>query len=191
MGLVMKQLKIADVKTFTVKAPLKCEGDYWEERLIRPVDIYLKYKEQGPVQLPRISKTELEVTGRFLEISTEEGVTGIAGPITVTSEFLIENNLKPLLVGEDPFELEKLWDQMYRYSVHGRKCEPMIAISAVNCALWDLVGKARNEPVYRLLGGSTREKVPAYASTLGLSIKPQDVAKRAAAFVEEGYTAMK
>jgi L-alanine-DL-glutamate epimerase-like enolase superfamily enzyme len=67
----------------------------------------------------------------------------------------------------------------------------MMAISAVDIALWDLRGKAANMPVYRLLGGPTRDAVPAYASTLGLSLEPEKVYERARALHAQGYSAEK
>jgi len=68
----------------------------------------------------------------------------------------------------------------------------MMAISAIDCALWDLKGRWANAPVYRLLGGPTRTEIPpAYASALGYSIEPARAAARAREFVEEGYQATK
>jgi L-alanine-DL-glutamate epimerase-like enolase superfamily enzyme len=67
----------------------------------------------------------------------------------------------------------------------------MLAISALDCALWDLKGRWANAPVYRLLGGPTREAIPAYASALGYSIEPERAAERAKALVAEGYRATK
>jgi L-alanine-DL-glutamate epimerase-like enolase superfamily enzyme len=66
-----------------------------------------------------------------------------------------------------------------------------MAISAIDCALWDLKGKALNQPVYRLLGGPVRTSAPAYASMLGYSLEPDKAKRRAQEFVAEGYTAMK
>ena len=67
----------------------------------------------------------------------------------------------------------------------------MMAISAIDCALWDLKGKWANAPVYRLLGGPTRTEIPAYASALGYSIEPGKAAQRAGEFVQQGYRATK
>jgi L-alanine-DL-glutamate epimerase-like enolase superfamily enzyme len=67
----------------------------------------------------------------------------------------------------------------------------MMAISAIDCALWDLKGKWANAPVYRLLGGPTRTEIPAYASALGYSIEPEQAAARAREFVRQGFQATK
>jgi L-alanine-DL-glutamate epimerase-like enolase superfamily enzyme len=80
---------------------------------------------------------------------------------------------------------------MYRHSVHGRKGSTMLAISAVDCAIWDLKGRALKTPVYKLLGGPTRTEIPAYASMLGFSIHPDRAVDRAREMVKQGYTAMK
>ena len=67
----------------------------------------------------------------------------------------------------------------------------MMAISAIDCALWDLKGVALQQPAYRLMGGPTRDSIPAYASTLGFSVEPELVAQRAREFAEAGYTGQK
>jgi len=184
-------MRIEDVRTFTLKGLMPCEGEFWEERLVRPIDVYPRFREGGPGTLRKVSKSMVEVAGTYLEIATDEGVTGIAGPIDSLQASVITGSLKPLLLGEDPFQVEKFWDQMYRLMVHGRKGETMMAISAVDCALWDLKGKALKQPVYKLLGGPTRDRVRAYASALGYSLKPEAVADRCLSLVEQGYTAMK
>jgi L-alanine-DL-glutamate epimerase-like enolase superfamily enzyme len=127
----------------------------------------------------------------FVEIVTDDGVSGIGGPITHEFAFIIDTQLKALLIGMDPLANELLWDKMYRSSVHGRKGSTMMAISAVDCALWDLKGKALNAPVYKILGGPTRAEIPAYASMLGFSVDAQQAALRARQHKDMGYGAMK
>ena len=118
-------------------------------------------------------------------------VVGLSGPCTRHEAFSIDTQLRGLLIGADPLATELLWDQMYRAAIHGRKGADMLAISVVDCGLWDLKGKAFGQPVYRLLGGPTREEIPAYASALGFSIEFEDVDRRAREFVAQGYRAMK
>jgi L-alanine-DL-glutamate epimerase-like enolase superfamily enzyme len=87
---------------------------------------------------------------------------------------------------------EPLWDQMHRFQVHGRQGDAMIALSAVDCALWDIKGQALGHPVWRLLGGPTRTEVPAYVSMLGYAVDDLGkVRERAEIFKEKGYTAQK
>jgi L-alanine-DL-glutamate epimerase-like enolase superfamily enzyme len=95
-------------------------------------------------------------------------------------------------MGRDAFAHEFLWDIMHRTLVHGRQGIAMMAVSAVDCALWDLKGRALNQPVYRLLGGPTRTEVPAYASMLGFDVNDMGlVRERAQQYQELGYTAQK
>jgi L-alanine-DL-glutamate epimerase-like enolase superfamily enzyme len=166
-------------------------GLFWEERLIRPVDVYSTYRAQGPDVLPRAEDGTYRIETFFVEIEADEGVIGIGGPIPREQAFIIDQDLRPHLIGADPLANELVWDTLYRASVHGRKGVTMMAISAVDCALWDLKGRYFDAPVYRLLGGPTRTEIPAYASALGYSIDPDRAAERAREFVRQGYTATK
>lgn len=191
-------MKITDVLTFKLTGRIKHKGaDFWEERLLRPVDVYPKFSRDGPEIFghKKLSAGLLEIASVFVEIKTDGRVSGIAGPMgapfgEVQARF-INSVLRKILIGEDPFATERIWDQMYRFCVHGRKGEAMMAISAVDCCLWDLKGKYEKVPVYRLLGGPTRERLPAYASMLGYSVKPEVAAKRAAEMAARGFGSMK
>ena len=120
-------------------------------------------------------------TAIFVELETTDGATGIGGPIDPDIAFIIDQQLRPLIEGADALAHERLWDRMYRDQVHGRKGVAMMAISAVDCAMWDLKGRMLGQPVVRLLGGPTRTRIPAYASTLGHSVEPERAAERASA----------
>jgi L-rhamnonate dehydratase len=99
-----------------------------------------------------------------VEITTDKGIKGIGfgGP---GCSFVIERHLTKLLMGEDPFNVEELWDIMWRSTMYyGRKGLVIHAISAVDLALWDLIGNALGMPVYKLLGGETKSKIPAYCT---------------------------
>ena len=124
---------------------------------------------------------EVETTARanYLRIRTKSGPEGLYGPIDSEVVPVVENQLKPFLLGKDALAAETLWDQMYRSNRHARASHYMMAISAVDNTLWDLRGRFFNTPVYRLLGGPTRPKVEAYASCLGFSVEP-DAARRKA-----------
>ncbi|RLG16851.1 mandelate racemase/muconate lactonizing protein [Nanoarchaeota archaeon] len=186
-------MRIKDVRLYIVSTTIKYKDVFWEERLLRPIDIYPEHDTEGPGEwnLVRINSDLYKVRGTFIEIESDEGLKGIFGPLGAPigdiEAFIISRRLKPLLIGSNPFEIEKLWDKMYRLLVHGRKGYAMMAISAVDCALWDLLGKALNKPVYALLGGPTRDKVQAYASMLGFSVDPSDVGKRAMEYAERGF----
>ena len=108
----------------------------------------------------------------FVHVHTDEGISGLAGPVSEGVARIVLGSFSRLVMGGDPLAVELLWDKMYRAAVHGRKGDTMMAISALDCAFWDIRGKWANAPVYRLLGGPTRERIPAYASMLGYSVEP-------------------
>ena len=184
-------MKIVDLKLREISGVMEHPDLFWEERLIRPVDVYPEFREQGADYSTSLGDGRYAIRAVFLEIHTDDGIVGLAGPCSRMEAFIIDTSLRPLLVGRDPLAIERLWDVMYRASIHGRKGETMMAISVVDCGLWDLKGKALGQPVFRLLGGPTRTSFPAYASALGFSIEPEDAAARAAQFASEGYTATK
>jgi L-alanine-DL-glutamate epimerase-like enolase superfamily enzyme len=189
-------MRITEVKlrelTGTIRHP---GGPFWEERLIRPVDVYPEFQAQPggtanwqPVEAGATSSV-IKLT--FIEIHTDEGVTGLGGPVSRDVATLLHIGFRNFLIGHDPLASERLWDIMYRDGVHSRKGTPMFAISAIDCALWDLRGKWLGQPVHRLLGGPTRTELPAYASMLGFSLEPEKVEARASEYAEKGYRAQK
>lgn len=184
-------MKIADVRLVQLRGTMPFTGEFWEERLARPIDVYPEHRHEGPAWLERSGPESYRMESIFLEIEADEGVTGIGGPITLDQAFIIDTQFRQLLVGADALAHERVWDRLYRYAVHGRKGVTMMAISAVDCALWDLKGRWAGAPVYRLLGGPTRDSIPAYASTLGYSIEPARAAARARQLARDGYRAMK
>ena len=184
-------MKITAVRLYELRGEMAFEGEFWEERLIRPVDIYPEHKTQGAGWLRQVEEGRYDMRSIFCEIETDEGLTGIGGPTTEDQAFVIRREIAPLLIGRDPLATERIWDVVYRSMVHGRKGTAMMALSVVDCALWDLKGKWAGVPVYQLLGGPVRERIPAYASALGFSLEPEKVAAQAKRFVDEGYGATK
>ncbi len=184
-------MKITDIRLLQLEGTMEHEGEFWEERLVRPIDIYPEYRAQGAHYSSQSDEGRYPIQAVFVELVTDEGVSGIAGPISSNEAFFIERNLKHIVIGEDASAHEQIWDKLYRHAVHGRKGIVMQAISAIDCALWDLKGKWLGVPVYRLLGGPTRDTIPAYASALGYSLEPEKVTQRAQDIVEEGYRATK
>ena len=129
----------------------------------------------------------------LVEIFTDEGHVGLGNAALApqVSKQVIDLYLKPLLIGEDPWEIERLWQHMYRKTMaFGRKGIGMVAISAIDIALWDLVGKSAKQPVYRLLGGRTKARIPVYASRL-YSVELGELRAEAGRYKDEGYKAMK
>ena len=128
-----------------------------------------------------------------VEIFTDDGLVGI-GNAALTPQVtkqVIDLHLKPLLIGKDPWDIEFLWQLMYRKTMaFGRRGLGMVAISAVDIALWDILGKSAKQPVYRLLGGRTKPRIPVYASRL-YSVELSELAAEAKRYKAEGYKAMK
>jgi L-rhamnonate dehydratase len=185
-------LKITAVRLLELTGTMRFDGEFWEERLVRPVDVYPEHEREGATWLPKVEPDLYRMQSIFVRIETDSaGLVGIGGPIDRHQAYVIAREIGPLLVGHDPLATERIWDRCYRALIHGRKGAPMMALSAIDCALWDLKGKWANAPVYRLLGGPIRESIPAYASALGFSIEPSRAAERAGEMVAQGYTATK
>jgi L-rhamnonate dehydratase len=146
-----------------------------------------------------VSDTTGSIAGfRFLgwlvvEIECDDGTVGIGNAALAphATKTAIDTYLKPLLIGADPLDSEYLWQSMYRRTLpFGRKGIGMAAISAVDLAIWDAKGKVLGQPVFRLLGGRTKPKIPVYASRL--YSQPLDTLyAEAKAYADEGFSAVK
>ena len=119
----------------------------------------------------------------LVKISTDEGLTGFVafnepqiGPGGASlNKLLVEHAFKPLIVGEDPLDTERIWDKMYWGTVRwGRRGVALSVIGAIDIALWDLKGKILNQPVHKLLGAH-RDKVAAYGSSVSLNASEQEL----------------
>lgn len=146
------------------------------------------------LDLPEASMQTFTFHGWLVvEIFTDDGLVGIGNAALApqVTKQVIDLYLKPLLIGKDPWDIEFLWQHMYRKTMaFGRRGLGMVAISAVDIALWDILGKSAKQPVYRLLGGKTKPRIPVYASRL-YSVELNDVADEAKRYKAEGYKAMK
>jgi len=177
-------MKITDVRTRVVE---------WRGKIVPPQPHFCT----NPVD---ILELPVDAMGPFrfhswliVEIAADTGQVGIgeAALAPRVTKQVIDLYLKPILLGQNPFDSEYLWQHMYRRTMaFGRKGIGMVAISAVDIAIWDLLGKATNQPVFRLLGGKTKEKIPVYASRL-YSQPLDDLAKEAKQYKDQGYRAMK
>jgi len=178
--------KIAVVELLELHGHYEAEAGVNQQRQVSPLDIYedqpaLTYKDT-PSGTKRVNTSAI-----YLRIKTQDGLEGIYGPIEREPAMVIYEDLRPFLIGKDALATERLWDQMYRSNRHSRDGFFLMAISAVDNTLWDLKGRYWNTPVYRLLGGPTRESVEVYASCLGFSLEPEAVRKRCLAVKQEGY----
>ena len=130
----------------------------------------------------------------IVKVTTDEGLEGL-GTVGVgngAAAYVIEHHLKPIAMGQNPFDLELLWEKMFRGTLnYGRKGVVLEAISAIDIAIWDILGKATGQPVYNLLGGKTRERIPVYASRLYAHQDLDWLAAQADSFRKRGFRAMK
>lgn len=132
--------------------------DQWP--IANPMSIYEKYKS-------RRSSWKIDALGSVVVIvRLSNQIEGVG--ISIGGEaacFIIEKHFSHFLRGQDPLNIEYLWDMMWRSSInYGRKGLTIQALSAVDLALWDCAGKLRREPVYKLLGGKTKNCLPCYAT---------------------------
>lgn len=129
-----------------------------------------------------------------VEIETDTGLVGMGNAALAprVAKEIIDLYLAPVVQGQDPFDYEYLWQKMYRRTLAwGRKGIGMVAISAIDIALWDLMGKATGQPVFKLLGGRTKEKIPCYASKLYAQDDLDRFLGEAKGYLEQGFTALK
>ncbi len=156
-------MKITSVRCtpLIVKSEFRSQPSWLSETVIaNPMSLYPQYAQKRSSWLAPF-------TQMALTIDTDEGIQGLA-PLDggVAVQEIVQVHFSRLLIGEDPFDIERLWDQLFRASLpYGRKGLTLFAISAVDCALWDILGKALCQPVYRLLGGATKEDMPVYETT--------------------------
>lgn len=167
-------MKITEIRLYTIRSgnlgergAEVGESQYWgggwatQSRIANPMSMHPKYAAtrtlwMGAGQDPYA-----------IEIRTDEGVSGVAanyggGPFSCA---VIQHHLSRFLIGADPFDIERLWDQMYRATMpYGLGAITSMAISGVDLALWDLMGKALGQPVYRLIGGRTKDSIPLYVT---------------------------
>lgn len=137
----------------------------------------------------------------IVEVITDEGVSGWGEalchglqPPHIAAAF-IEHVFKPILLGRNPFDVEVLWEEMYNTTrPYGQGGSAVNAISGVDIALWDVIGKSLNQPIHALIGGAFRKEVTPYATgfyRVAEGNYPQDAIAEAHRYVEAGFKAMK
>lgn len=165
-------MKITDVKTIRLRAMIPTEGQVFSRSGVRNIR-----------------------TSTLIQVETDEGISGLgsASGNGELIEFIVARVLKPMLVGMDPTLIDEIWDKAYIRGGHkefGTRGVGVVALSGIDIALWDILGKVRGVPLYQLLGGKLREKVPVYATAL-YPEEPAKVAARARAFAEQGFHGVK
>src|SRR6266550_6130922 len=162
------RMKITNVEVLVLKSPGLYNNPEGSEEPLGPT--YM-----GIVRVT----TDAGITG-YSDMETAASVAKAAVEAPRWSEEGVEafDGLASLIVGQNPLEVERLWYRMYRGSIYyGRRGVAIQAISAIDIALWDIMGKAFNQPVCVLLGAKWRERVRAYGSTL---LRPTPAAMREA-----------
>src|ERR1017187_9783961 len=171
---------------------LELHGRYTEEAgvnrqtQVNPLDIYDELRPPIYKDKPDGSR-EVQYEANYIRIRTLAGLEGLYGPVEREPATIVYEDLRPFLIGKDALAGEALWDQMYRSNRHSRAGYFLMALSAVDNTLWDLRGKFYSVPVWRLLGGPSRDRVEMYASALGFSLEPEAVRTRCLELKSEGF----
>ncbi|WP_203623667.1 MULTISPECIES: galactonate dehydratase [unclassified Lacticaseibacillus] len=127
----------------------------------------------------------------FVKVNTDEGISGWGEMISGTKTETVVTGAKEMgdrLIGRNPFEIERLWQELHRSFFRGGPINGTI-ISGLEMALWDIKGKALNVPVYELLGGAARDRIRVYSWIGG--DRPSDVGEQAQVRVDKGFSAIK
>ncbi|MGB0997679.1 MAG: galactonate dehydratase [Pseudomonadales bacterium] len=128
----------------------------------------------------------------FLKIETDEGLFGWGEPVVegrAHSVATAVDELSDYLIGQDPLQIEKHWQAMYRGAFYRGGPILMSAIAGVDQALWDIKGKYHNAPVHQLLGGQVRDRIKVYAWVGG--DRPADIVQSAQKAIGDGFSATK
>ena len=165
-------MKIIDVKTIRLRAEIPAAGQVFSRSGLR-----------------NTRSTTL------IKVETDDGIYGLgsASGNGELIEFIVARVLQPMLIGMDPTAIDEIWDAAYVRGGHkefGTRGIGVVALSGVDVALWDILGKVRGVPLYQLLGGKVRDKVPVYATAL-YPEEPSKVARRARDFADQGFHGVK
>jgi len=184
-------MEITEIRTTDVST--ESWGEFVEFPLVTVMSNYDEYNNADGDNPQARRKWMGPVGDVVVEVETDAGITGVGAGNWATGAIstIVEETLSKLVMGEDPLDRERLWDMMYRATIpFGRKGAAIEAISAVDLALWDIAGKEADKPVYELLGGKTKDEIPAYASNLH-PVDHEKLAAEAQQYAEEGFEAMK
>ena len=141
-------------------------------------------------------------TAHLVEVETDEGITGWGecfgpGNIALANKYIVEKVIQPLIKGDDPLKKEYIWHKVYNLlRDSGQKGMPIQALSGIDIALWDILAKKSNLPLYQLLGGKTNDKIPVYGYGMMLQKKTVDelcelFKNEASQIKEKNFKAMK
>src|SRR3954454_8603266 len=161
----MSMPKIKEVRAYTVRGGGadyhdQAEGHWIDDHIATPMARYPEYRQSR-------QSFGINVLGTLVvEVEADDGTVGFA--LTTAGEigaFIVEKHLARFVEGRPVTDIEKIWDQMYfSTQYYGRKGVVLNTISGVDLALWDLLGKIRQEPVHQMLGGPVRDELVFYAT---------------------------
>ena len=182
----LSPLRIDSVDLLELHGHYTAEAGINHQAQVNPLDIYDQFRP-APYRDKPGGTHEVQCEAIYLRIRTTPGLEGLYGPIEREPATIVYEDLRPFLIGKDALAGEVLWDQMYRSNRHSRAGYFLMALSAVDNTLWDLRGKFYGVPVWRLLGGPSRDKVEMYASALSFSLEPEAVRTRCLELKNEGF----
>ena len=157
-------MKIVSIKSHVLRYELEKELGYSQQ--------YYKYR-----------------TAHLVEIETDEGITGWGecfgpGNIALANKFIIEKVIQPMIKGEDPTNKEYIWHKVYNLlRDSGQKGMPIQALSGIDIALWDILSKKANLPLYQLIGGKFNKQIPVYG--YGMMLQKKSIDELIALFKDE------
>lgn len=168
-------MKIAEIKSHVIMYPLEEELGYSQQ-----------YYDKR--------------TAHIVEIVTDEGLRGYGecfggGGVALANKTIVERAIQPMVLGMDPLDREVIWNTVYNLlRDHGQKGMPLQSLSGIDIALWDIAGKVFDLPLYQLIGGAFRDRIPVYGYGMMLQRVPdlhERFAAESAKIKEMGFGAMK
>jgi L-rhamnonate dehydratase len=178
-------MKVARIETVCLREPDTERRDFW---CSTPMDVFLPDSDHRPPKL------DPGVDNVLVHVETDDGLSGygLVGLGSPAAVPVIEHHLAPHVLGRSPFDVELIWERMFRATVNiGRKGLVLEAMSAIDIALWDILGHAHGQPVYNLIGGRTKPRLRAYVSSAYAREDLDRLAEEVRRHVELGYTALK
>ena len=175
------------VDILKISGPYKSMAGINRQHQVQPIHIYPEHRPVPYQDRVNASETTGNITHYYIKLKTKGGLEGLYGHLDPEIITPILQQLRPFLLGKDSLAVEMLWDQMYRNNRHSRAGHYMMALSAIDNALWDLRGKKFGSPVYELLGGPTRKEVRVYGSCLSFSIEKGKAGPKAKQLYDQGF----
>jgi len=171
-------VKITDVRAMVLESPLENEVPEGSEEAAGVKHLLLL----------KVVTDEGIVGWADVETAPHVGAAAVDAPASGVEAF---DGLRTLVLGEDPFEVERLWDKVYRGSIYyGRRGVAIQVLSGFDVACHDIIGKAIGRPIHTILGGARRDRVRAYASTL-FRPTPDDMKRACECYLNRGFRAIK